>query len=151
MATTCLTRFSSNVTLCLRFAFSVLIAIRSSFEVNTTAGDASVRGEGSIMGLTSTSTLDGGGATFDKLTPLLITPLLTISDGMPRSLAKDNTSCSVEAFRAGGCAVSSGVAAVGTGSVDVGGSPFRERFSASNSTTRFSSHATWALRALRDL
>lgn len=146
MATTCLTRFSSNVTLCLRFAFSVLIAIRSSFEVNTTAGDASVRGEGSITGLTSTSTLDGGGATFDKLTPLL-----TISDGIPRSLAKDNTSCSVEASRAGGCAVGSGVAAVGTGSVDVGGSPFRERFSASNSTTRFSSHATWALRALRDL
>lgn len=94
MATTCLTRFSSNVTLCLRFAFSVLIAIKSSFEVNTTAGDASVRGEGSIMGLTSTFTLDGGGATFDKLTPLL-----TISDGIPRSLAKDNTSCSVEASR----------------------------------------------------
>lgn len=124
-ATTCLTRFSKRPTRSLNVAFSICRLARVALPIGATTWGIGV-GEGeAITGLTSGSRSAGGGATFARLTP---PDELTISGGMPRSLASEMTLCAGEA------SLSVDLARVGGGV-----SPERSaRFSASSSLTRCS-------------
>lgn len=91
-ATTCLTRLSNRAIRSLRLAFSLS---RLDAVLSPKVRDwVTMTGEGGLMtGLTSRSRSAGGGATLARLTP---PDELTISGGMPRSLASEMTFCAGE-------------------------------------------------------
>lgn len=125
-ATTCLTRFSSNATRSRKAAFSARSEVTRSR--STTVLSTSVESNGFTSSAISTPA--GGGATAARLTPPLVA--IDISEPETVMLGDDDR-----------LAVTDG----GAADVDRVGEPdLSDLFSASNSATRDSRYARWALR-----